>query len=249
MCPLSLCDILEVELRDEEGVRLHCSDESLPPGEDNLVIQAVRAFERRSECRVDAEIYLTKKIPSGAGLGGGSSDAASTLMALDALYETRLGAEELARVAAEVGSDAPFFIYEGVCDCRGHGEMASPVAFDWELPIVLIKPPFAVDTPWAYSQWEGAVEVPGVCYVPQICYWGPMVNDLERPVFAKYLLLPQLKMWLLEQEETHAALLSGSGSTVLVVLSSEHGGERLAEKVRATYGESMWTFVGHTLSS
>ena len=76
-----------------------------------------------------------------------------------------------------------------------------------------------------------------------------MVNDLERPVFSKHLVLAQMKMWLLEQQETHAALLSGSGSTLLVILSTEHGGERLVEKVLTKYGESTWTYVGHTLSS
>ncbi|MFV1995217.1 MAG: 4-(cytidine 5'-diphospho)-2-C-methyl-D-erythritol kinase [Verrucomicrobiales bacterium] len=250
MCLLSLEDELVFTRRAEgEGLDFVCDDPDVPTGEENLVIRAVRAFEDRVETKVDAGISLTKRIPLGAGLGGGSSNAAASLRALDAWFETALGLDELLRLACGIGSDVAFFLHGGACECRGRGELVAPLAFDWELPVVLVKPPFGVATPWAYGAWQDSRETPGVCYAPQLCYWGAMVNDLERPVFSKYLVLAELKMWLMEQQETHAALLSGSGSTMLVVLSSEHSGEALTEKIRQSYGEAMWTHVGHTIAS
>jgi 4-diphosphocytidyl-2-C-methyl-D-erythritol kinase len=250
MCPISLRDELEIALEPDGGVRFACEGggDAVPVGEDNLVMQAVRAFERRTHVEVNARITLTKKIPSGAGLGGGSSDAASVLLGLNELLGTGMEREELAAVGAELGSDIPFFVYESVCDCRGRGESVVPVEFEWELPMVLVKPAFGVAASWAYGRWADSRELPGVTYAPQLCYWGQMGNDLERPVFEKYLLLAEMKKWLLAQKESHAVLMTGSGSTLLTVLSGEHLGGPLVEKIRARYGAEVWTFVGQSLA-
>ena len=165
-----------------------------------------------------------KRFLPGAGLGGGSSDAASTLKALNELLETKLGLGELLDIAATIGSDVPFFLHGKLCECSGRGECVVPIDDDWELPIVLLKPAFGVATPDAYKRWQASTEIPGILYRPQLCPWGEMVNDLERPVFQKYPVLADMKMWLLDQPEVHAALMSGSGSTMLAVLSSQYGG-------------------------
>src|SRR5688500_5369507 len=103
MCPVSIFDTLDISLREEPGMEFVCDDASLPTGDDNLVVRAAKRFcaERGLEPRL--RIALTKRIPHGAGLGGGSSDAATTLIALDRLFDTRLPRETLAAMAADLG--------------------------------------------------------------------------------------------------------------------------------------------------
>lgn len=250
MAPLSLADSLQIELLPQgRGLQfsLEGADWTPKPGEVNLVEKAARLFGERVKRTVDARITLNKRIPSGAGLGGGSSDAAATLRGLNQLSGAGLDEKSLLELAAAIGSDVPFFIHGKLCECSGRGENITPVADDWELPIVLLKPAFAVATPEAYARWKSSRKIPGVLYAPQLCPWGEMVNDLETAVFSKYPVLARMKMWLLEQPETHAAIMSGSGSTVLAVLSSQFGGENLAARAREEFGPSLWTYVGQTV--
>ncbi len=230
-----------------DGISLKVAGADLPTGPDNLVVKAANAFSDRTGKDIDFSIELTKRVPSGAGLGGGSSDAAQTLHGLNHLTKAGLTNDELAEIAAGVGSDVPFFLFNQPCEVSGRGEIVERINFEWELPIVLLKPKFGVETPSAYRGWADSKETPGVLYAPQICPWGAMVNSLERPVFEKFPALADMKMWLLAQPETHAALMSGSGSTMLVVLAQQHGGEGLVQRAREEFGETLWGFVGHTL--
>jgi 4-diphosphocytidyl-2-C-methyl-D-erythritol kinase len=218
IAPISIFDRLHFELRDEGGLEFSCDDPSLPTTEDNLVVRAVRLFCGEIGLEPQLSIRLEKQIPHGAGLGGGSSDAAITLVALNQLFQTELPSETLLSMAADLGSDVPFFVQGRVARMRGRGEKLETVDFPHRLPLLLIKPPFGVPTPWAYKQWRDSRELPGINYGPQAQPWGEMVNDLERPVFQKHLLLPTLKQWLLKQPEVAGALMSGSGSTVFALL-------------------------------
>jgi 4-diphosphocytidyl-2-C-methyl-D-erythritol kinase len=248
MCPVAIADEVSVQLLpDGEPTRLSCSDPSLPVDESNLALKALRAFEQRSGIHRSWAIHLEKRVPSGAGLGGGSSDAAAVLRGLNQLNGSPLSVDDLCAVAGTIGSDIPFFIHGCTCDATGRGEVVVPVDFPHRLTVLLIKPPFGVPTPWAYKQWQTSKELPGVRYSPQDCTWGEMVNDLERPVFAKHMLLPALKTWLLQQEETMAALMSGSGSTMFAIVRDESAGTALASRVREWIGETAWIQVTHTL--
>lgn len=250
MVPLSLADQLEItSLPEKYGVSLTCNDPSLPLGPDNLVMKAVRAIEERTGRSLGARIHLEKHIPHGAGLGGGSSDAAATIRGLNQLFELGLDHSTQAEIAAGFGSDIPFFCWETVCDCQGRGEIVNPVDFAWELPVFLMKPAFGVPTGPAYGSWESSREIRGIPYVPQLCAWGAMVNDLERPVFQKFLLLARMKKWLLDQSEVHATILSGSGSCLLAILTRNDRGQALQERAMQTFGPSTWTWIGHTLRS
>jgi 4-diphosphocytidyl-2-C-methyl-D-erythritol kinase len=248
MCPISLAD--EVSVHAESGVisRLTCSDPTIPTDESNLALKALRAFEKAGGVTTGWHIHLEKRIPHGAGLGGGSSDAATVLQALNRLSDDVLTPAQLHGIAASLGSDVPFFLHGTVCDASGRGEVLEPVAdFPWRLPLVLVKPPFGIATPWAYQRWAASREINGVSYEPQECPWGAMVNDLERPVFQKWLMLPALKSWLLEQPESRAALMSGSGSTVFAVCHAEEGAQSLAQKAREFCGETSQVFVCTTV--
>ncbi len=247
MCPVSVFDTLDVTLRAEGGLEFICDDPTLPAGDDNLVVRAARLFCDRAGIEPHARIALTKHIPHGAGLGGGSSDAAATLLALDRLLATQLSLETLAAMAAELGSDVPFFIYQSAAVIRGRGERVEPVAFPHALPLLLIKPPFGVPTPWAYSRWKDAREIPNVPYAAQTFPWGELVNDLERPVFEKHIFLADLKRWLLAQPEAAGALMSGSGATVFAVLRSKEDAASLGERVAQEFGPDLWLCACETL--
>ena len=247
MCPVSVFDTLDVTLRAAGGLEFTCDDATLPAGDDNLVVRAARLFCDRVGIEPHARIALTKHIPHGAGLGGGSSDAATTLLALDRLFATQLSLETLAAMAAELGSDVPFFIYQSAAMIRGRGERVEPVAFPHALPLLLIKPPFGVPTPWAYSRWKDAREIPDVPHAAQTYPWGELVNDLERPVFEKHIFLADLKRWLLAQPEAVGALMSGSGATVFAVLRSKEDAVPLGERVAQEFGPDLWLCACETL--
>jgi 4-diphosphocytidyl-2-C-methyl-D-erythritol kinase len=247
MAPISLADRLTIERgQTTEDVKFSCDDSTLPSGEENLVVRAARLFQKTTKIKEGVEIALEKKIPHGAGLGGGSSDAAGTLLGMNELFETRLGQKDLMRLAAEIGSDVPFFILGSAATCRGRGEIVEPARLPATFKILLVKPDFGVPTPWAYRKWKDSRALPGVDYAPQEFSGVRFVNDLERPVFEKFILLGYLKTWLREQSEVGAALLSGSGSTVFAVLRDGVDAEELATRVREDIDPTLWTRVCST---
>jgi 4-diphosphocytidyl-2-C-methyl-D-erythritol kinase len=242
MAPISLCDEMRIDKGDaKEGIEFHCNDPSVPSGENNLAVRAAKAFFAATKIQPAVSIGLKKKIPHGAGLGGGSSDAASALLALNELFKTKLPREALAKMAETIGSDVPFFIFQSAAICKGRGERVMPVKLKQRLSILLLKPAFAVSTAWAYSRWQDSREIPRVCYATQEFAGQTFVNDLERPVFEKFVFLAQLKMWLLKQPEVGAALMSGSGSTVFAVLRGGQDAEAIAERARDRLDPELWT--------
>lgn len=242
MTPISLFDRLTIE-RDAgnpNGIKVSCNDRSLPTGEENLVVRAAKLF--RASTKVDAgiKIVLEKKIPHGAGLGGGSSDAASTLLGLNELFETGLKEKQLMDLAAQLGSDVPFFIVRSAAICRGRGENVVPTSLTANLKLLLLKPDFGVPTPWAYGKWKDARENEGVDYAPREFGGIRFVNDLERPVFEKFVFLGHLKTWLCQQPEVGVALMSGSGSTVFAVLREGANSETLVRRVHEELDATLW---------
>jgi 4-diphosphocytidyl-2-C-methyl-D-erythritol kinase len=239
MAPISLGD--ELLIKPAERLDFTCDDASLPGGDDNLVLRAARSFFAEIKAEPKVRIELRKKIPHGAGLGGGSSDAASTLLGLNEMHGSALPLSRLTHLAAEIGSDVPFFLARSAATCRGRGEIVEPVTPLPPWPLLLLKPEFGVPTPWAYRQWQDSRELAGVDYQPQSLGELTIVNDLERPVFEKYVFLARMKSWLRAQPEVRAALLSGSGSTVFAVLNSNDHGEALAQRARAELDPLLWS--------
>ena len=241
MTPISLADRLTIERGETRaGIKFSCDDPSVPTGEGNLVVRAFRVFQEATKIEDGVEIVLEKKIPHGAGLGGGSSDAASTLLGLNELFETGLGLEVLMGLAARIGSDVPFFILGTAATCRGRGEIVEAARLPASFPILLMKPDFGVPTPWAYGRWKDSRELPGVDYAAQTFAGIRFRNDLERPVFEKFVLLGYLKTWLRHQPEVGAVLLSGSGSTVFSVVRDASEAEKLMARVRENLDAKMW---------
>ncbi len=262
MCPLALADEIELEAASPDagagigtpGVRFQCDDPTLPVDASNLAVRAATLFLDRAGLagRAGTQLALRKRIPHGAGLGGGSSDAASVLLGLNEIFRTGFDVPTLARLSTELGSDVAFFIYRAAAICRGRGEIVEPLPdFAPGLRLLLLKPAFGVPTPWAYKHWQESREIPGAHYAPQPFAWGELVNDLERPVFEKYVFLAALKSWLLAQPEVAGALLSGSGSTVLAFLRDNQaeaaGNATLEARVQAQFGAELWSCRTRTI--
>ena len=246
--PISLFDEIRIEKREQgEGIEFHCDDPSLPQGQENLVLRAADLFFTATKINPSVSIKLKKMIPHGAGLGGGSSDAAATLLGLNKLFAAKLRREALLRLASTIGSDVPIFVSALPAICRGRGELVSPANLKEQLSILLLKPDFGVPTEWAYSRWEDSREIPGLSYVAQEFRGQHFFNDLERPVFEKFVFLAEIKKWLLKQSEVGAALMSGSGSTIFAVLRNTQKANALAERAREELDPKLWTYACETL--
>jgi 4-diphosphocytidyl-2-C-methyl-D-erythritol kinase len=250
MTPISLADRLTIEGAGDDGqIHFSCDDPSLPGGDDNLVVRAAKLFRKRAGINTGIRLTLEKRIPHGAGLGGGSSDAASTLLGLNELFEVGLPPDELMELAAQLGSDVPFFIAGSAAVCRGRGELVTPTPLDAKLDVLLLKPDFKVPTPWAYGRWKESRPLPGVDYSAQEFGGIKFVNDLERPVYQKFVFLARLKAWLRQQSEVAVALMSGSGSTVFAVLRESEKSEGLADRARQEIDPKLWTCVTQPVAS
>jgi 4-diphosphocytidyl-2-C-methyl-D-erythritol kinase len=234
----------EITITPSSNFSFTCSDPTLPTDERNLVVKATNALSEKSGQPLPFHIHLGKHIPHGAGLGGGSSNAATTLLALNGQLEFPLSAEDLHTLAASLGSDVPFFLYAGAARCTGRGEIINAAPQPPELPIILFKPGFSVSTPDAYKGCLDAQALPGIRYEPQNYASVTLVNDLEKSVFAKHRYLAEFKDWLLKRRDTKAALMSGSGSTIFAVLHPKARPEALIATAHKYFDENLWTWSG-----
>jgi 4-diphosphocytidyl-2-C-methyl-D-erythritol kinase len=240
MLPVGLYDSIEIECASQPSF---CSNvPELKGDQSNLVIRAAQVFNRAALIDRAYAIRLEKKIPIGAGLGGGSSNAAATLRLLNELHNTRFRPEELEVLAAKLGSDVAFFIAGRSAWCSGRGERIEPRLFPEGLWICLFKPGFGISTAGAYRAYAQLelgrkhgkeVETP----------WGKLRNDLEQAVLPKYLFLGLVKNWLSQQPENAFALMSGSGSTMFAIVRGQSDGETLQDRFRAEFGEQTWSAV------
>lgn len=228
--PVELADILEVvessELKMEQyGIvipQVAGREEQMAP-EENICIKAYKLLKADFDIP-PVEIYLHKNIPVGAGLGGGSSDAAHTILAIDKLYNLNLTNSQMAQYASVLGSDCAFFIYNTPMMGHGRGEILTPFALDSlvDYTIKLVHPPVFVSTADAYRGIvprnimqprldERALEE--LLRQPVGKWKESVVNDFETTVFAKYPILEQYKKSLYEEGAIYASM-SGSGSTM-----------------------------------
>jgi 4-diphosphocytidyl-2-C-methyl-D-erythritol kinase len=241
MIPIALYDRLLIEPAAETVFESNLPELQYDP--TNLVMRAVDTFEKLSGNRQDYRIVLEKNIPIGAGLGGGSSDAAATLRLLNHIAADPISPQTLLAAAAELGSDVAFFLEPRSAWCTGRGEKMEPRDFSKDRWVCLAKPGFEVPTAWAYAAYaklpEGKKRAEAATTV-----WGDLCNDLEPAVFAKYLLLAEIKRWFQQQPETEITLMSGSGSTTFAVARSAASANALRERLAPTFGQNFWTFVG-----
>ena len=257
MHPVNLCDTLRFT-RGGAGVTLSCSDARLPVDAGNLVHRAASAFLAEARIGDGVSLHLEKRVPMAAGLGGGSGNAATTLLGLNELFGHPLDAVTLHRLAAQLGSDVPFFLQSAPALATGRGEIIEPLA---DFPalrgtaFLLIHPGFGIATAWAYQQlarFPAALQGnPGRARAladsllranaPAIAGEGGFYNSLEAPAFEKY---PVLSLYqdFLRSEGALAALMSGSGSTTFAIASNPEAARGLEERFKSQFG-NCWTAV------
>jgi 4-diphosphocytidyl-2-C-methyl-D-erythritol kinase len=232
---------------------LTCDDPAVPADGTNLVLRAAEAYARRRPDCVRGAFHLAKRIPHGAGLGGGSSDAAAALRLLDQASPTPLGPDELERMAAEVGSDCPYFVRGGLKVMRGRGESlaALPRSAAAALSgrrVLVIKPPFGIPTPEAYAALARSGRYQEAALVEaNLAAWvaapagdpGELGNDLAPAVFAKHLALPTALRWL-RQRHGLVFRMTGSGSACFAFVPAEADIAVIEGTLRSAWGASAW---------
>ena len=212
---------------EQEGIAVDCE------AEDNLIVKCYRLMKAKYPKVGNVAVRFKKNIPFGAGLGGGSSDAAHMAIALNELFELGLSKEQLAAEVAVLGADCPFFIYNRPCFAEGIGDKLSPVELDMKgIRIVLIKPDEGVSTREAYSGITRHPEVAGqiksvLCQAKPVCTLlgeaGLFVNDFEATVFPGHPVIAAIKKRLLDAGASYASM-SGSGSTVFGLFKDDAEG-------------------------
>jgi 4-diphosphocytidyl-2-C-methyl-D-erythritol kinase len=197
------------------------------PLEDNLVYKAASLLQKYASCRKGIKIILHKNIPASAGLGGGSSDAASTLLGLNTLWGLGLNKTELAAMGMEIGSDVPFFLNGPSALIQGRGERIAHIDFDSSMVLLLVKPPLSVSTAWAYKSMKKltkkTIDIKLFCRAfaerDFASLSNMLKNDLEKVVVKEYPVVGKIKNELLEQGSVLSAM-SGSGPTVFGLFES-----------------------------
>jgi 4-diphosphocytidyl-2-C-methyl-D-erythritol kinase len=246
--PLTLADGFEARLADG-GFELEVAGEhadAVPRGQDNLVLRAVRVLAEEANVTQGVRLLLVKRIPVAAGLGGGSSDAAAALRALDLLWNCRLGADGLVKLAARIGSDVPALVRSGPVLARGKGERVEPmkVMRTWW---ALVTPSFAVQAGEAYGWWDeygGPVGRDPARLLAALqrddpAAVGPLLfNDLEGPVSAKHPEIRTARSALLGAGAL-GAVMCGSGPTVAGLARDGRHAEELAAAVGGTAASSI----------
>jgi len=227
-CAIDFCDRLEVE--ESDRLELSCSGVPVPCGDTNLVARAARALADRLGVASGARIRLEKRVPAGAGLGGGSADAAVTLLLLSKLWSSRLRQEELSEVAARLGSDVPFFLSGGEADVAGRGERVTPLGDSPPEELLLWIPPFSISTAEVYATYDRltatAAPLPDRLEIEtKRTFLGP--NDLASAVLETE---GQMEDYLLSARQVASESgISGSGSALLLFGVGPEGEKRLAQ--------------------
>ena len=232
MQTVALEDELQFRLAPHRNnIQLRCDTEQLAAGQSNLIYRAAAAVLERAPQATGLDIQLLKRIPMGAGLGGGSSDAAATILGLNRLFHLGWSIAQMAEVGQLLGSDVPFFLFSPSGVVAGRGEAVKPIAIGERRWVVLVNPGFGVETKWAYQELaktREAVRPLSSMHEDldrQACAtWAQVVaaaeNDFEAPVFARHESLRRIKQTLLAQG-AELALLSGSGATVFGLFHDE----------------------------
>ena len=238
MQEIDLADSLQFE-ETQEGVTLECNDKNIPANQDNLVCKAANLILEECGIKKGVLINLEKNIPVGAGLGGGSSDAATTLKALNSLWKVGLNNEELMEFAAKLGSDIPFFINGKTALCRGRGELITPVEVRNRMDYIILFPRVHISTETIYKNLKidltkkrkdvsfflDALKYSEVAGISKLLF-----NRLEEIIFATYPDLLQVKSTL-ESFDFCGLSISGSGSAFFGLCNDKHQAEVIKSKI------------------
>lgn len=232
--PLSLTD--ELDFLDEPNgeITIRCPWNDVPTGPDNLIWKAAEQLRPHLAGFAGVRVHLTKRIPLGAGLGGGSSDAAAALIGLNRLWGLGLDKDALIRIAGRIGSDVALFLEDGPAIIRGRGEVVQPVALDWSGWIVLVIPRFGMSTPAVYGACRPGEPPRTAEDVVEACRAGKpladlLFNMLEQPAMELEPRLASLRKNLVDLGATQVRM-SGSGSSMFALYEDEEAARTFARR-------------------
>lgn len=231
MQPISLYDEITITCGDGTGVEVFCPGVEMPAGAENITALAARALLREAGVERAVSIRVDKKIPIAAGLGGGSSDAATVLTGLNEMLGLGFSVEHLMRIGVTLGADVPFFVFGGTAWATGIGERLEKVDSMPALWYVLVNPGVAVSTAWVYGNLvltspgdaDKLRRFPGTAEE----FVRLLHNDLEPVTMRRYPVVGEIKQRLLESGAI-GSLMSGSGPTVFGAFTSEEGARKAA---------------------
>jgi 4-diphosphocytidyl-2-C-methyl-D-erythritol kinase len=253
MHPVQIFDQLSFD-RAPHGIELACTNPALPTDSRNLVHRAAEQFLRTAKINEGIRIHLVKNLPLAAGLGGGSGNAATTLLGLNELYDRPLTPDQLHAIAARLGSDIPFFLQSGPALASGRGEKIESLppfpAFKnaW---LLLVHPGFGISTPWAYqnlARFPDALNgragrarrlIDALQAGDLNLAAGEFYNSLEAPALVKHPLLT-LYQDFFRNHGAAGTLMSGSGSTTFAIVAGQPAAATLAEQFKAKFGTDNW---------
>ncbi|MDD5524942.1 MAG: 4-(cytidine 5'-diphospho)-2-C-methyl-D-erythritol kinase [Smithella sp.] len=250
MQKVALCDEVIFSPRPK-GVVLHCSGMNLPANNENLVVRAAKAIFDYCKYSGGMEITLHKKIPVTAGLGGGSSDAATTLMALNKICSFKLKKNELIKIGAKIGADVPFFIFGNEALASGIGDKLKHLRNLPKLDIILVKPPLELSTKMVYenlnlrlTRGKNNYSIPRILDLSDIVH--VLHNDLESVSLQIYPELADLKKMLLRHGAL-GALMSGSGPTVFGIFRNGKEAKQALEVIEKELSDQYLLFLAKSL--
>ena len=239
---ISLCDELTFELRDDGQISLTCDDPDIPLDDSNLIVKAARALQQRGQ---GVSIHLGKKIPTKAGLGGASSNAAVTLLALNELWRRELTNTDLLNIASELGADVPFFLTGGCAEGTGTGTELRSVADVEQRHLIVITPNASVSTAIAYAALDrGSLTTSGSASILSSSFAEPVSgdsgpwslhNDFEVVIFEIEPEIERAKVALVDAG-ARGALLAGRGSSVFGIFDDEAARDRALGQLRSDAG-------------
>ena len=218
----------------------------VPTGNSNLIFKAVEIFSQQFGINVDYKIIINKNIPIGTGLGGGSSNAAKTLVALNQIFNCNISEEKLCKIGSNIGSDVPFFIKGGIQKVMGRGEIISQIKSNAlkNKIFLLVFPDFSISTKWAYSKVKKHLEPKKIRpkFLPLIntVNWTLFENDFEHVVCLTYPEIKDIKKMLYKTGALYSSL-SGSGSTMFGIYNDI----KLVNKAINSFKNKYHTFIGH----
>lgn len=252
MQKLDLYDDITLQLQPQSGIVLQCDDPSLPADSTNLVWKAAAAFlaESRRAAGCGVKIELQKRIPSGAGLGGGSSDAGTVLRGLNRMFDDEFSEHELVKLATPIGADVPFFSVEhSAVLATGIGEVMLPVKPMTNCTFVLINPGFPVSTKWVFETFaltrssEDSIMSPFRKQEVITLSLSDLRNDLELVTSKKFSEIELMKKQLLDAGACKA-MMSGSGPTVFGVFPDDRSDkvavQGAADRLRLEYKDRVF---------
>lgn len=239
----------EITVEDARGgILLDCDNPALPSDGSNIAYKAAAAVRDKFSIKKGVKITLKKNIPAGAGLGGGSSDAAAVIKALVRLWNIKVQKPELEKTAAALGADVAFFLTGGTALCEGKGEVVTPLADMPEMPILLVNPGFGVPTRSVYEKVKFPLTKPRKIHkIKKLICSGSFnknnalkycFNRLEEFVFPEYPEIAKIKSIMADLG--CASFMSGSGATVFGIFGSESQSETIKSKLREYY-RNTWT--------